>query len=168
MSLSMYQASIPAFTRALNNLSAILAKGAAYAAAKKIDETVLTSTRLYPDMLPFSRQVQIASDIAKAAAARLAGVEVPSFPDTETNFDELQTRIKKTIAFIESFKPAQIDGSEKKPVTFKTRGQDTTLEGQSYLFNFVLPNIHFHTAIAYGLLRHNGVELGKADFIGAL
>lgn len=167
MPLSMYQASIPVFTRFFNNLSAILTKAEAHAKAKKIEPSVLINARLAPDMFPLSRQIQIASDSVKGCAARLAGVEVPSFPDTETSFAELQARIKKTVDFIKTFQPKQIDGTEEKAVTLKMgeRG-DVKFKGQDYLLNFVLPNFYFHITAAYAILRHNGVEIGKGDFLG--
>ncbi len=168
MTLSMYQASIPLFVQGLQNLSALLSKAEAYATEKKIDATVLINDRIYPDMFPLSRQVQIATDIAKGGAARLAGVEVPSMPDTETTFAELQTRIEKTLAFVKTATAAQVDGSEDKPITIKTGGKEITLKGQDYLFRFVLPNLHFHTSVAYAILRHNGVVIGKIDFLGAI
>lgn len=166
MSLSMYQASAPTFIRALTNLSAILTKGEAHATAKKIDPSVLLQSRLAADMLPLTRQVQIASDATKGAIARLSGVENPSFADTETTFAELQERISKTIAFIKSASEKQIDGTEKKAITLKVGGNDMTFEGQHYLFGFVIPNLFFHISIAYAILRHNGVELGKKDYLG--
>jgi len=167
MSLSMYQISIPVFARALNNLAAILNKAVAHAEAKKIDPSVLINYRLAPDMLPLSRQVQIASDAAKGCAARLAGVEVPSFADTETTFPELQERIAKTLAFLNTVNAAQIDGSESRTVTIQLRGKDVQFLGLAYLTSFVLPNLYFHVTTAYAILRHNGVELGKADYLGA-
>ena len=168
MSLSMYQASIPVFIRQLNNLSAILKKGEAHALARKIEPEVFINARLAPDMFPLSRQVQIATDGVKGCAARLAGVEVPSYPDTEKTFAELYARIAKTLEFIKSFKANQIDGSEERKVTLKLRGEDTTFAGQWYLFNFVLPNLYFHVTPTYAILRHNGVDIGKKDFIGGL
>ena len=167
MPLSMYQASVPVFTRALGNLSKILDKGAAFAAARKIEPSVLINSRLAPDMLPLSRQVQIAADMALRGSARLAGAEVTSVPDTETNFPELQERIKNTLRSIETFTADQIDGSEARQITLTVGGKDMTFTGQDYLFNFVLPNLFFHSTAAYLILRHNGVELGKADFLGA-
>src|ERR1700733_11452137 len=144
MTLSMYQASIPVFVRGLNNLSAILTKAAAYAEAKKIEPSVLINARLAPDMFPLSRQIQIASDGVKGCAARLAGIEVPSFPDTETTFDELQARIAKTVTFIQSVKPAQLEGSENRAVTLKAGKRDLTFKGgKDYLFGFVIPNFYF-------------------------
>lgn len=167
MSLSMYQISVPVFVRVLENLSFILTKGAASAEARKIDPLVLTTgARLAPDMYPLARQIQIATDVVKGGGARLAGVEVPSYTDTETTFPELQERIAKTVAFLKSLKPEQIDGSETRDVKLKISGNEVTLKGQPYLMNFVLPNLYFHTTTAYAILRHNGVDLGKKDFLG--
>lgn len=168
MSLSMYQASVPVFIRQLNNLSAILKKAEAHALAKKIEPEIFINARLSPDMYPLSRQVQIAADVVKGGAARLGNVEVPSFPDTEKTFPELQARITKTIDFLKTFQTVQIDGSEDRKITLKIGGQEMSFAGQPYLLNFVLPNLYFHTAIAYAILRHNGVELGKKDFLGAI
>jgi len=166
MSLSMHQISIPVFARALNNLAAILNKAATHVEARKIDPSVLINYRLAPDMLPLSRQVQIASDTAKGCAARLAGVDVPSFADTETTFPELQERIDKTLAFLNTLTAEQIDGSESRTVTIQLRGKDVQFVGLAYLTSFVLPNLYFHVTTAYAILRHNGVELGKADYLG--
>jgi hypothetical protein len=162
----MYDASIPAFIRILGNLSAILDKAAAYAEAKKIDPSVLVNARLAPDMFPLSRQVQIATDGVKGCAARLAGVDVPSYPDTESTFPELKARIAKTADFLKGFKPAQIDGSEERKVAFKVGGQDRSFLGKPYLFEYVIPNLYFHVTTAYGILRHNGLEIGKKDYLG--
>lgn len=167
MSLSMYQASVPVFTRMLNNLSAILAKGAAHAEAKKIEPAVLISARLAPDMFPLSRQVQIATDAAKGCVARLAGMDIPSFPDTEATFPELQARIAKTIAFMQTASAAKIDGTENRDIVLKIRGNDVTFKGQAYLLHFATANLYFHVTTAYNILRHNGVEVGKMDFLGA-
>jgi len=166
MSLSMYQASIPVLIRMLGNLSAILDKAAAHAEAKKLDPAVLIKDRLAPDMLPFSFQVQTATDVAKGCAARLAGIEAPSFADTESTFPELKERIAKTIAFLQSVSAAQIDGSEERNITLKLRAGEFQFQGQGYLLHFALPNFYFHLTTAYAILRHNGVELGKADFLG--
>ena len=166
MSLSMYQAGIPVIIRFFNNLSAILDKAAAHCEARKIDPTVLINFRLTPDMLPFARQVQIASDVVKGGAARLAGVEVPSYPDTEASFDELKTRIAKTVAFLEGLTAAQIDGTEDKEVILKMRTSELKFTGSQYLTGFVLPNFYFHVTTAYAILRHCGVEIGKQDFLG--
>ena len=162
----MYQASAPRFANTLKNLSAILDKAKAHAEAKKIDELVLTSSRLYPDMFALARQVQIACDSAKGAVARLAGVEIPKHEDTEKTFDELKERIAKTVAFINTVKAAQIDGSEEKEIVLKLRGNDVPFKGLQYLLGFAWPNFYFHTVTAYDILRHNGVEVGKQDFIG--
>lgn len=166
MLLSMYQASTPVFVRMLGNLSKILDKGFMFAEAKKIDPSVLFDARLAPDMFPLSRQVQIACDMAKGCAARLAGLEVPSYEDKETTFPELQARIKKTLDFIESVDAAKIEGSEERTVTLKMRQKEVSFKGQQYLLNFVLPNLYFHITAAYAILRHNGVEIGKMDFVG--
>ena len=141
MTLSMYQASIPVFIHALTNLSAILKKGEAFASTRKIDPSVLINARLAPDMFPLSRQIQIASDGVKGGAARLAGIEVPSYPDTEKTFDELQARISKTIDFLKTFKAAQIDGSEEKAISLKAGPRELSFKGQEYLLTFVLPNL---------------------------
>ncbi len=167
MSLSMYQASIPVFIHMMGNLSAILDKAAAYAEAKKIDPSVLINARLAPDMRPLSFQVQVASDMAKGCAARLSGIDAPSFPDTETTFPQLQERIAKTIAFLKTVTAQQIDGSEERDVVLKLRGQETRFKGQPYLLTFVLPNFYFHITTAYAILRHNGLDIGKTDFLGA-
>ena len=162
----MYQASAPRFVNILKNLSAILDKAQAHAEAKKIDPTVFTSARLYPDMLAMSRQVQIATDTAKAAMARLAGAEIPKYEDTEQSFAELKARIAKTIEFINTFKPAQIEGTDEKEVVIKLGGNDTKLTGMQYLLGHAHPNFYFHVTTAYDILRHNGVEIGKRDYIG--
>ncbi len=164
----MYQSSILVFIRGLNNLSAILKKGEAFAEAKKIDGSVLINSRLAPDMLPLVRQIQITSDTVKAGAARLAGIEVPSFKDNETTFAQLQERIAKTIKFLQSIKAEQIDGSEKKKISYVQRGKENNFIGQPYLLNYTLPNLYFHISIAYAILRHNGVDIGKKDYLGDL
>jgi len=164
----MYEASIPVFIRMSKNLVAILAKGAAYAEAKKIDPTVLVNSRLYPDMFPLVRQVQIASDAAKGCGARLAGQEPPKFEDNETTFPELLARIDKTIAYLETLKPEQINGSEGKTITLQIRKNTMTFLGMPFLLNFALPNFYFHVTTAYDILRHCGVEIGKQDFIGTI
>jgi uncharacterized protein len=168
MSLSMYQASIPGFIRGLGNLSAILTKAEAHAVARKIDPAVLVNARLAPDMYPLLRQVQIATDSVKGCAARLAGVEIPSYEDNETTFEELQGRIAKTITFLHGVSAAQIDGSEERKIMLKMRGKEVNFSGQAYLLTFVLPNFYFHLTTAYNILRHNGLEIGKPDFIGSL
>ena len=166
MSLSMYQASVPVFIRALTNLSAILKKGDAYAQAKKVEPVVLVNARLFPDMFALVRQVQIASDTAKGCAARLAGQEPPSFADQEQTFAELYARLDKTIAFLKTLKPAQIDGSEERAIELKMRDRTLHTKGREYLLERALPNLFFHVTTAYGILRHNGVEIGKKDFLG--
>ena len=166
MTISMYQASIPSLIRSLNNLAAILEKGAAHAEAKKIDQIVLLDSRLYPDMFSLGRQVQIASDIARRGAARLADSEAPTMEDNETTFAQLIERLHKTTVYLESLTPEQIDGSEEKSITLPV-GKDTmTFEGLPYLLYFILPNVYFHATTAYDILRHSGVELGKADYLG--
>jgi len=162
----MYQASIPVFVRMLDNLSGILDKAAAHAEAKKIDPAIFINARLAPDMFPLSRQVQIATDMVKGCAARLAGIEVPSYEDNETTFSELQARIAKTKAFIESVSASQVDGSEERKITLKFGSKELSFLGQAYLLDFVLPNFHFHLTTTYAILRHNGVEIGKKDYTG--
>ncbi|MGZ4978009.1 MAG: DUF1993 domain-containing protein [Methylobacter sp.] len=166
MSLTMYQASIPVFLRMLGNLSAILDKAAAHAEAKKIDPSIFINARLAPDMFPLSRQVQIATDMDKGCAARLAGIEVPSYEDNEATFAELQARIDKTKTFIQSVSASQIDGSEERQVTLKFGSRELGFLGQAYLLDFVLPNFYFHITTTYSILRHNGVEIGKKDYTG--
>jgi uncharacterized protein len=166
MTISMYQASAPCFARILRNLSAILDKAQAHVAATKIDETALTTYRLYPDMFAFARQVQVACDQAKGAVARLAGVDIPKHEDTERTLAELKARIAKTVDFVESLRPAQIDGSEDREIVLKLRDRELRFRGQQYLLGFVYPNFYFHVTTAYAILRHNGIELGKRDFVG--
>ena len=166
MAISIHAASVARFAHMLKNLSVLLDKAEAHCAARKIDPAALTSYRLFPDMLPFTRQVQIACDSAKGAAARLAGVEVPKHEDTEQTFADLRARIAKTLAFIESVPKAQLEGAETREVVVKLRGEDVKFRGEQYLLNFALPNFYFHVTTAYDMLRHNGVELGKRDFIG--
>lgn len=168
MRISMYQASAPRFVHMLNNLSAMLDKAKAHAEARKIDPAALTTFRLFPDMFPFTRQIQVACDVAKGVVARLAGVEVPKHEDVEQTFDELKARIAKTIAFIETIRPEQIDGSEEKDITVKLGKQEYRFRGMQYLLNWALPNFYFHATTAYNILRHNGVEIGKKDFVGEL
>jgi hypothetical protein len=166
MKISMYQASAPRFANTLRNLSAILDKAQAHAEARKIEPLVLTQSRLAPDMFALARQVQIACDSAKGALARLAAVEIPKHEDTEQTFAELKARIAKTVEFVESLKPAQIDGAEEREVVLKLRGQDVKFNGLQYLLGFAYPNFYFHVTTAYNILRHNGVEIGKRDYIG--
>ena len=162
----MYQASVPVFSRALNNLAAILEKAAAHAEARKIDPAVLINYRLYPDMLPLSKQIQIATDGAKGGVARLAGSEPPKYEDNETSLAELIARLRKTVAYLESVKPEQIDGSEDKTVSWKTQTTTRTMQGMPYLLSHVTPNVYFHVTTAYDILRHCGIEIGKQDFLG--
>ena len=166
MSLSMYQSSIPVFIHMLGNLRNILQKGAAHATNKNFDPTVLVNSRLAPDMFALARQVQIATDMVKGCAARLAGIEPPKYEDNETSFDELVARIDKTISFLKEFNPAQIDNTEAKEITLALRTRTLNFDGKTYLQHFVIPNMYFHITTTYNILRHNGVELGKQDFIG--
>jgi len=161
----MYQVSVPRLANTLRNLSAILDKAQSHAEARKIDPLVLTNARLYPDMLPMKRQVQIACDTAKGSVARLAGVEIPKHEDTEETFAELKARIAKTVDFIQTFKPAQIDGSEEKAIRLKLGQREVDYKGMQYLLGHALPNFYFHVVTAYDILRHNGVELGKRDYL---
>jgi len=162
----MYQVAVPPFVQGLSALSAVLAKAEAFAGARKFDASVLLASRLAPDMFPLSRQVQIACDFAKSTPARLAGVEVPSWKDEEKTIADLRARIARTLDFVRSFKPGQVDGSEEREVTLTLAGKPVSLKGQPYLVHFVLPNFYFHSTVAYAILRHNGVELGKRDFMG--
>ena len=164
----MYQASVPQFIKMLGNLRAILEKGAAHAAAKKIDESVLTNARLFPDMLPLTAQVQIATDFARGTGARLAGAEPPKIEDKEQSFAELTARVDAAIAYLGTLSATQIDGTETRAITRTIRGTPMTFTGLNYLIQFSLPNFYFHVTTAYAILRHNGVEVGKLDFVGAL
>lgn len=166
MSISMYQAFIPPAIRALTNLSAVLDKIASHAQARKIDPAVFVTARLFPDMLPLVKQIQIASDTVKGGAARLSGQEASKFEDNEASFPELQARIQKTIAYLQSFTSEQIDGSEDKAITLTMRSGELHFKGQDYLTAYVLPNLYFHVTTAYAIARSNGVELGKSDFLG--
>lgn len=167
MSLTMHQAAFPAVIRTLNAISGILDKAAAHCEARKIDPSVLLNYRLAADMFPLTRQVQTASDMAKGMAARLAGVDVPSYADTETTIEELKARIAKTVDYMSSLSPEQFAGSEDREVILKTRVGERTFNGRDYAFGYALPNFYFHAATAYDILRHTGVELGKLDFLGA-
>lgn len=168
MSLSMYQASVPVFIRMLSNLDAILDKALAHAEAEGFDPSVLVNARLAPDMFDLARQIQIATDAAKGCVARLAGVDVPSYADTETSFAQLKQRIAKTAAFVESFNAEQIDGSEDKTINIKLPSRELSFTGQMFLLHFALPNFYFHISTSYAILRHNGVKIGKMDFLGAV
>lgn len=164
----MHEASIGLMVHVLGNLSAILAKAEAHTIEDKIDPASLIEARLAPDMLPFSRQIQIASDAAKNCAARLAGVNPPSMPDTEASFAELHARVAKTVTFIQGFTADQIDGSENRSVTFNMGGKPVTMTGRNYLTQFALPNFFFHVTTAYAILRHKGLKIGKLDYLGPL
>ena len=166
MKISMYDACVPPAIRMMTSLAAIVEKAQAHAESKKIDPLVLFNARLYPDMFPLSRQVQIASDSAKGGAARLAGLAPPSYEDNEKTLPELVARAQKTVKFLETLKPAQFEGSEDRTINWKSRTTERTMQGLPYLVHQVLPNVYFHVTTAYNILRHNGVELGKMDFLG--
>lgn len=166
MSNFMYAASVPPMIRSLSNLRSILEKAALHAETRKIDPSVLINARLYPDMFPLSRQVQIASDVAKDAVSRLAGLEPPKYEDNESTFPELLARIDKTIALLESCKAEQIEGSEDRTILLPMHDRTITFKGLPYLLNFVLPNVYFHVTTVFAILRHNGVEIGKKDYLG--
>ncbi|MEO6744179.1 MAG: DUF1993 domain-containing protein [Caldimonas sp.] len=168
MTISMHSASVPIFARMLGNLLTWLDKAEAHATARKFDPSVYLGSRLAPDMLPFTNQIQIACDAVKFGVARLSGVEAPKFADDEASLADLRTRVRKTIDFIQSVPAAQIDGTEDKDVVVPRRDGSMTLKGEAYLKNFVLPNFFFHVTTTYALLRHNGVELGKGDFLGPM
>lgn len=167
MTITMHEAAFPTVIRTLNALSTILDKAAAHCEARKIDPSVLLNYRLAPDMFALSRQIQIATDMAKGMAARLACVEAPGYPDTESTIEELKARIGKTLDYMQSFSLEQFEGCENREVSLKLRTGDLTFNGRDYAFGFVLPNFYFHAATAYGILRHAGVDLGKLDFMGA-
>jgi len=164
--ISMYRASVSVFKRMLKNLDRILDKAVEYAERRKIEPSALLHARLAPDMFHLIRQVQIATDQAKGTVARLAGLEPPKFEDNEASFMDLKARIAKTLAFLDSIKPEQIDGSERREIELPTGGQIVKLNGLDYLLGFGTPNVYFHIATAYAILRHNGLEIGKGDFIG--
>ncbi len=167
MTISIYDISIPVMTRGLSNLSSILDKAAAHAAARKFDPAALAQARLFPDMFPLTRQVQITCDTAKGAAGRLAGIDIPKHEDTETTLDELKQRIAKTLDFVKSVKAEQMKGAESKTIELKFPSGTITFTGLSYLVDFVLPNFFFHESMTYALLRSSGVEVGKMDFLGS-
>jgi uncharacterized protein len=165
--MSFYDATVPGFLQILGSLSGLLNKAEAHCAAKNIQPEVLLSARLYPDMLPLSKQIQLASDFAAKGCARVTQSEVPSTPDTEKTFAELQQRLAKTIEYVNGFTPAQFDGADTKDVTFPAGPNNTmTLKGQQFISHFAFPNFYFHAATAHGILRHNGVEIGKRNFLG--
>jgi hypothetical protein len=166
--MSFYDATVPAYLQILNSLSALLTKAEAHCEAKKIQPDVLLGSRLYPDMLPLSKQIQLVTDFAVRGCARVTHSEVPQTPDTEKTFEELRQRLAKTADYVESFKPAQFEGADARDVTVPMGPDKTmTMKGQQFISNFSLPQFYFHAAIAHGLLRHNGVEVGKRDFMGA-
>ena len=166
MPISMYQASVPRFINILGNLSNILDKAQAHIDAKKIADATLTTYRLFPDMLPMTTQVQIACDAAKGVVARLAGVEIPAFEDNEATLADLKARVAKTIAFIQTITTAQIDGTEDKDIVVKRGDKETHYKGMQFLLGHAIPNFYFHVTTTYNILRHNGVEIGKRDFLG--
>jgi hypothetical protein len=166
MAMSMYQASIPQFVKMLTNLSNILKKGEAFAREKNIDGAVLINDRLAPDMFPLSKQIQIACDQVKNGMARLAGVEAPKFDDSESTFEQLQERIAKTIAFAKTITSTQLEGSETKEIKFSIKEWDFEFVGDQYLLTWIIPNFYFHITTAYNILRHNGVAVGKPDYLG--
>ena len=169
MSQSIYEVAVPTLLKAFDNLAVVLDKGRAHAEQEKIEPSVLLNMRLYPNMFPLTRQVQIASDTAKGAVARLAGVEPPKFEDNEANFADLKARVEKTQAFMRDFKAAQLEGSESRPIVLKFPSRTLTFKnGWDYLLNFVFPNVYFHTTTTYDILRHGGVPVGKGDFLGAV
>ena len=168
MSLGMHRIIVPPAIRSLTTLRHLLAKAAEHCEARTIDPSALIGFRLFPDMLPLASQVRIATDMCVLCVSRLSGTEAPKFPDDEKTFAELDARVEKALAYVSTIPPAQIDGTEKKSVTFKTRRGEVTLEGIEYVQRFVLPNVYFHTTTTYDILRHNGVEIGKADFLGEL
>jgi hypothetical protein len=162
----MYTATVPTCTRALNSLASILEKAAAHAEARKINPAVLLNTRLFPDMFPLATQIHIANDIAQGGAARLAGVEVPVFEAKERSLGEWIAASRATVAYLESLKPAQFEGAEDKNITWQTRSSTKNMQGTPYLFHHVLPNVFFHVATAYDILRQSGLEIGKQDYLG--
>ena len=168
MTISMYQSSAPVFVKMLGNLKGILEKAAAHAQAKKIDESAFLTARLFPDMLPFTSQIHIATDFARGTCARLAGAEPPSIESNEKSFAELVSRVDRSIDYIKSLKAGEIDGSEGREIVRPVRGTPVKFTGQNYLLKYALPNFYFHVSMAYALLRHGGVELGKPDFIGSV
>lgn len=166
MTISMYQASVPRLVNALNNLSLVLGKAQAHIEAKKLDPKTLLEFRLYPDMLSMTRQVQIASDTAKGLVARLAGLDNPVHEDNEQSIAELQARLAKTVTFMQSVSAAQIDGTEDKAIVIKRGDKETHYKGMQFLLGHALPNVYFHSSMTYAILRHNGVEIGKRDYLG--
>lgn len=165
MSPAMYSASVPVFRQMLSALDGIIDKTLAHAEAKKIDQAVFANARLYPDMFPFVKQITVATDFAKGASARLAGIEVPRYEEPEMTLGAAKARLQMTLDFIATLKPAQFDGAETRDITIQLRGTPTVFKGQPYLLHYAMPNFYFHTTTAYAILRHNGIEIGKPDFI---
>jgi hypothetical protein len=168
MAMSLYQVTVPVFVKTLSNLKAVLQKTKAHALDHKIEEAAFLNARLYPDMLPLTRQVQIATDIARGASARLAGLEPPPYEDNEQSFDDLAARIQRTIEYMKALDASQFDAADTREITRPLRGEPHKFTGINYLLQFATPNVYFHAATAYAILRHSGVPLGKADFLGAL
>jgi hypothetical protein len=169
MSLSIHEGSVPVLAHALTSVAGIVEKGRLHAESEKIDPAVLLGMRLYPNMFAFTRQVQVVSDTAKGCMARLAAVEAPKFPDSETSFAELKERLDKTLAFVNGFQPRQLEGADSRPVVLKFPNSTLNFNsGWDYLFSFVLPNLYFHSSMAYAILRHGGVKLGKSDYLGSI
>jgi hypothetical protein len=166
MTVSLYQVSVPVFVQGLTGLNGVLDKAIAHVADKNLDPAALLQARLYPDMFPLIRQVQLASDFAKGPVGRLAGAELPVWEDTETSFEDLKARVAKTLSYIKGFTPEQIDGQEDRDITLVRRGETHVLKAQAYLLGQAVPNFYFHATTAYDILRHNGVEVGKRDFLG--
>ena len=166
MKLSMYEATVPPFIRSLESLAAVLEKAAAHCEAKKIDPAVLVGARLYPDMFPLAKQVQIAAGAAKGGSGRIAQVEPPAFEDNEVTFADLVARLRKTVEFLKTLDAAKFEGAEDRTCTWKTRKGEKSMQGMPYLLTHVTPNLYFHVTTAYAILRHNGVEIGKGDFLG--
>lgn len=168
MTISMYQASVPVFLKMLSNLNAILVKAAAHAEEKKIDVSVLLDARLYPDMFPLARQIQLACDFACGTVARLVGMEPPAFDDSAKGLADLAARVDRSVDYLRRLDAAALDGSDERHIVRQIRGQPKTFTGSKYLLQFALPNFFFHATTAYAILRHNGVDVGKTDFIGTL
>ena len=166
MTISIYDQTVSALSRMLLNLDRIVTKAEEYAKDKNIDPAVLVQARLYPDMLPFVAQVRIATDTAKGAAARLSGTELPKWPDDEVTFEDVHARIRKALDYLATFKPEQFEGAEDKPIEMKFPNRTLNFSGREYVLGFVLPNFYFHVTTAYGILRHNGLPIGKLDYLG--
>ena len=168
MSISIYDVCVPVFVKTLSNMKSVLEKAKAHALEHKIEESALVNARLYPDMFPLAKQVQIATDQAKGCAARLAGAEPPAYEDKERNFDDLIARVARTVDYLKGLDPKAFEGADTREITRPVGGKPHTFTGLSYLLQFATPNVYFHTTTTYDILRHNGVPLGKSDFIGSL